>query len=458
MENKEEKKKEKNDFKKKLLKIGEVISFFRSGIWKVSTREIPKFQAGAIRFLRVIILAVKGYLKDNCGIRAQALTFYSMLSIVPVLAMGFGIAKGFGIEEVLENEIRTKLAGQKEVMEQSISFAKSMLETTQGGIIAGIGLILLFYTVMKLLNSIEDTFNLIWEVEKSRTFLRKFTDYLTIMLIAPVLLVISSSITVYISTQIKNITEEVELLNYVSPLIFFFLKLIPYALISILLTLIYIIMPNSKVNIKSSLIAGIVAGTCFQILQWGYIEFQVGVSRYNAIYGSFAALPLFMIWLQFSWMIILGGAEISFAIQNVKRYEYAGDEENLSTYFRRLASIMIMQLIVKRFAKGEKAFTTNQIANELKTPLFLVRDVIKDLIKCKIITEIKAEHEKDISYQPARDISTITISSIVEKIDNQGINCIPLKENEEFEKITGILNNFKENLEKSDKNLLLKDI
>jgi len=298
------------------------IAFFKTDIWRIRLRDLPRRKAFAIKQLRILFLTLHGFSYDKCPLRASALTFYSLLSIVPVAALAFGIAKGFGFAKRLETLLYEKLPGQEDVLTQVIAFANSLLENTKGGVIAGIGIAVLFWSLIKVLSHIESSFNAIWEIKKHRSIGRKISDYLSIALICPILVIMSSSVTVFITTQIKHITEKVALLGMFSPIIFFFLKLLPYGLIWILFTTIYIFMPNTRVNFSSGIIAGVFAGTLYQIVQWAYINFQVLVAKYNAIYGSFAALPLFLIWLQISWLIVLFGAEISFSYQNVHTHEF----------------------------------------------------------------------------------------------------------------------------------------
>jgi len=290
--------------------------FFHTDVWHINIDQLSGFKAFLIRQIRIIILTIKGYSKDQCSLRASALTYLSILSVVPVLAMAFGIAKGFGLESILRKQIMKQFAGQEEIMNYSLEFANNMLDSTQGGMIAGVGMIFLFYIVMRLLNNIEESMNDIWEVKKARSHLRKFSDYLAIMLIAPLLIIMASSLNVFIISQIKTVTQSVTFFHYLSPFIQKLVQLIPYTLVWILLTIIYMIMPNTSVNFKSAFIAGILAGTTFQLTQWAYMNFQIGVSRYNSIYGSFAALPLFLIWMQISWTIILIGSEFAFFHQN----------------------------------------------------------------------------------------------------------------------------------------------
>ena len=291
-----------------------ITNFIKTDIWRIRVRNLPRRKSFFIKQLRILLLAIRGFHGDKCPLQASALTFYSILSVVPVVAMAFGVAKGFGFQKLLEKQLLEKFPGQEEVMMQVVNFALSLLENTKGGMIAGIGVAVLLWTVIKVLSNIERSFNTIWEIKKSRTFGRKFSDYLSIMLISPILVIMSSSVTVFITTQVTLITEKIALLGIFSSLIFFILKLLPYCLVWILFTFIYILMPNTKVNFSSGFIAGVFAGTIFQLAQWAYIYFQVGVAKYNAIYGSFAALPLFLVWLQLSWLIVLLGAEISFLI------------------------------------------------------------------------------------------------------------------------------------------------
>ncbi|MGA7144725.1 MAG: YihY/virulence factor BrkB family protein [Desulfobacterales bacterium] len=433
-------------------------NFFRTDVWRVRAKDLSRTRYLLVKQLRILILTVRGFRKNKCPISASALTFYSVLSIVPVMAMAFGIAKGFGFQKLLEKQLLEKFQGQEEVMNRTVSFAHSLLDNTKGGIIAGIGVVFLLWTVIKLFSQIERSFNGIWEIKTHRTFGRKFSDYLSIMLISPVLFILSSSVTVFITTQITAIAQKVALIGMFSPVIFLMLKFIPYGLIWILFIFMYMLMPNTKVNFSSGLIAGVIAGTIYQIAQWAYIAFQVGVSRYNAIYGSFAALPLFLMWIQLSWIIVLSGAEISYAYQYVDTYEFEPDGRPISPAFKKLLSLQISRFVISRFLKAESPLSASGIAKTLEIPFRLARQILDELVEASILSYTKAEKNKDVSYQPARDINTITINTVIEALEQNGVDNIPVAQTPELSHLSEALKTLNEEIEKSPANRLLKDI
>jgi membrane protein len=438
--------------------ISKIINFIKVEIWRIRLKDLSRKKSFLIKQLRVILLALRGFDEDKCQLRASALTFYSLLSIVPVLAMGFGISKGFGFDKLLEEQLLGSFVGQEAIIQQVIGFARSLLDNTRGGVVAGVGVAVLFWTVIKVLGNIERSFNDIWGIKQPRKFSRKFSDYLSVMLICPILIIVSSSITVFITTQVQLITEKILLLGAISPFISFILKLLPYSMIWILFTFMYIFMPNTKVNFKSGLLAGVLAGSIYEIIQWAYITFQVGVVKYNAIYGSFAALPMFLVWLQMSWLIVLFGAEISFAHQNVDMYEFEPDCLRASYSFRKLLTLRVVNLVIKNFSKGSKPFTASEISHMIEIPIRLMRQILYELVQAGIISEVKTEEYKETAYQPARDTQALTVKSIIDALEQKGIDNIPIAQTEELKVLSDSLQKFSDVIEKSSANKLLKDI
>ena len=438
--------------------IRKILQFITTDIWRIRLRDIPRSKSFFLKLLRILILAVRGFDEDRCQLRASALTFYSLLSIVPVVAIIFGIAKGFGFQEGLEKELLDKFSEHQAVLVQVMEFAKSLLETTQGGLIAGIGLAVLFWTVIKVLGSIERSFNNVWGVKNSRPWSRKFTDYMSVLLIAPILFILSSSLMVFITSQVTFITEKFALLGYFSSLIFFLLKLLPYCIVWILFTFIYIFMPNTKVKYTSGLVGGIVAGTVYQLVQWGYIAFQVGVAKYNAIYGSFAALPLFLVWLQLSWLVVLFGAEICFSHQNVDTYEFEPDCLNVSVSFKKLLSLRIVHLLVKNFSAGKASLAGQQIAHTLEVPIRLVRQILFELVESGILSEVATQDNEETTYQPGRDSDSLTIQYVIDALEKRGVDSIPTSQTEAAQVLSESLQAFNDTIVNLPANKLLKVI
>lgn len=439
-------------------KIRDLVSFFNKDIWNVRLSDLKPGKALLYRYLRVVLLSGRQFIEDKLQYRASALTFYSMLSVVPVLALGFGIAKGFGYQDYLKTELENNLKGHEEVVKYLIDFTDSFLQKTQGGLIAGVGVAILFWTVMKVFGNIESAFNDIWQIKKSRIFVRKFSDYLSMMLVSPLLIITASSANVFISTQLDSIDDRVAILGYISPVIFSLMKLIPYVLIWVLFSLLYIIMPNTKVNVKSGIIAGIVAGSIFQLTQWAYIEFQVGVSTYNTIYGSFAALPLFLFWMQISWLIVLFGAVISFADHNIDFYEFETETLHISPYAKRIVSLLIAHRIIQNFKNCDTPITSLELSKELKLPIRLVKNILTDLIKVNIVSEVILPKPKLAAYQPAINIDNLTVRYVVEKLDRQGQSAIIDPSLDKTCRLLDIHNKFGSTLDKLPENVLLKDL
>jgi membrane protein len=377
---------------------------------------------------------------------------------VPIFAMIFGVAKGFGFEKILEKQLLEKLEGQGEVVIRVIDYANALLENTKGGMMAGIGLVVLFWAIIKVLGNIEKSFNDIWGVKKGRPFRRKITDYLSIMLIGPVLFIMSSAITVLMASQAKIFIQKIALLGPISPVIFLVLKLLPYGTIWVLFAFIYIYMPNTKVNFRSGALAGIIAGSIYQVFELGYVTFQVGVAKYNAIYGSFAALPLFMIWLQLSWLIVLFGAEMSFAHQNVDTFEFEPDSLSVSHAFKMLIALRIVNLLVKHFSDGDTSWDEAKISHKLEIPVRLVRQIMHELVACGIVSQIKVDEDETVAFQPARNPEAMTIKYVVNALEQCGSDHIPVAHSEELRKLGESLERFDDLIEGSPDNVLLKDI
>jgi len=427
-------------------------------IWNTPLSEISKGRIFVLKQLRIFILAVRGFSNDKAQLRASALTFYSLLSVIPVAAIAFAISKGFGLDQKLQQLLIDKFQSEQEVLKWLLQNASNAIEKTKGGYIAGIGVIILFWSVMSLLNHIESSFNHIWQIRSARPWYRKFTDYLTIMLIAPVFIILSSSSTVFISNGLNDFMIKAPILDFFKPVISFLFQLAPYFLNWITLTILFIIMPNAKVKFVPALIGGIIGGTILQVIQWLYIDLQFGITKLSYIYGSFAAVPLFIVWLQTSWSVVLLGAEISFANQNISRYEMESEALNVSNYQKRALILMIMHMIIRNFSLGEKPISAEYIGANLKIPVRLARDILQDLSSANLVSVIHENGAIERLYQPALDINRLTVSFVFSRLDKQGIEQIMVIRNKDYEKVISMLEKFDKLVAKSDANILIKDL
>jgi membrane protein len=423
-------------------------SFLKEDIWMMSEKNLMPVQCILVNMTKNFLLSLQGFNKDLCQLRASALTLYTLLSIVPVIALLFGVAKGFGFEKKLEQQLLEQASEQDTLILQLIEFSQNMLSTTKGGVVAGIGIVVLFWTVIKVISNIEESFNHIWKIQKNRTMARKLSDYLSLMMLAPVLLISSSSITVFIKTQITWLVDFIHLPTTGTKMVLYAMSFSPLVIMSLLFTFVFLFMPNKKIKFKAGVIAGIVTGILYQSVQWIYLTLQIGASSYNAIYGSFAALPLFLIWLQIVWMVVLFGCEISFYIHNFESYRHNEKFSGISFALKKTIALQICHLIIQRFANGDKAQNTEQISSQLILPIAIVQRTLSALIDAKLVVELNVSENEEMIYQPAQDINNMSNTFVIEALENSGRNTIPdMAGHEKFI-----------NLNSSPETVLLKDI
>ena len=428
-----------------------VRTFFKEEIWTHDLTSKSRRKTFLIRQSRIYILAFKGFFEDKGAIRAASLTYFTMLSLVPIFAIAFAIARNFGFEDRLHEFIGNSMQGQEEVMNWVTDMVDNLLSNTKGGVIAGIGGIILFWSVIQVLNNIEASFNDIWQIRKSRSPVRKFSDYLAIMILGPFAIGVSGSVML----RIQSTAQEFELFK---PLIVFMIKSIPYVSMWILFTIVYIVMPNTKVRFKYALIAGIFAGSVAMIFQALYQDLQLGVFRFNTLYGSIAFIPLFLLWLQITWLIVLMGAEISFAYQNIENYEFEEDALNLSQNNKRILTLLIMYRIIKNFEEGGDPWNSDLLSHELGIPIRLVNEIVFELSDAGLLAELASDNQKDRSYVPAVDINKITVEYVYTQMEMAGGDHMYVTESEELNRITKIHEHTLHSIRESPSNILLKDM
>lgn len=426
------------------------VLFTEKGL-KLNKGKLLKSQGFFVKQFRILSLAIKGFNEDNCLMKATALTFYSLFSIVPILALIFAISKGFGYDKMLQQQIKANYSEYSTILDNAFAYANSMLDNAKGGVIAGLGVVLLLWSVMKLLVSIENSFNEIWEIKKGRTWIRKITDYLTIVMVGPIFIIVAGGLTVAIQTQISQF-------QFLSSFTVIIIEMIAFLMVALVFTFLYMILPNTKVKFQAAFPAGIIAMILFQLVQWGYVKFQIGASGLNAIYGGFAALPLFLIWVQYSWYIVLFGAELAFANQNIDHYELENEISKLNAKYKKSIALLIANMVTKRFHNGETALSAGEIADKINLPLRLVRNILNEFTSTGIFIEVKVDEKQEVLFQPAITESKLTVKAILQSIEEHGLSSLPLKESHELKAINQLLEKIEKSMDNQYSNIPVKDI
>ncbi len=272
------------------------------------------------KMVRVLILAVKEYRENQCSWRASSLTYYTVMSIVPILAIVFALTRWIGIHERAQQEILDYFPEQNVVFTELFKYADNLFNQTKEKGIATFGVILLGLSIYFLIGNLEKIVNSIWKVQEKKKWVRMVLDSLVLILFTPIFFLIANSISVFLVEQIEMVIRQLPLSKGAIGWLSFFIEFLPYCLFWFFFTFLYFFIPHKRVFIQSALFGGVIMGTIYLLVQWGYLYFQMGVSRYGSIYGSIAAVPLFLVWLQLSWCLFLFGATLSHAYQTVDKY------------------------------------------------------------------------------------------------------------------------------------------
>lgn len=406
-----------------------------------------------VRPLKLIIYTIEGLMAHGTMDMSAALTFYSLISIVPVLALVFAVVKGFGLAENLAQNLYGLLPQMPEVVDYMVSFANNTLARTNGGVVAAISIVTLFWAVIRMFESIEMNFNKIWEVKSTRNMVRKYSDYITVVIIAPLLWIIATSIGAYAKDLLG--IDGAWWLKVLS-------KLISLVFVWAMFTFVYLVLPNTKVRLRSALLASVFAGTGFYLFQALFVFLMRWMTSYSAIYGSFAALPLFLLWMQNSWSILLLGCELSFALQNEKRYDEEREIPNVSHDYSQKLMVAIMYYVARAFMRGEGSVPMKDVRESLGISTRIANKLLAQLVVAGMLNEVKREEEDyDVAYAPARDIAMLKVSDLLQAVDDY------VEENENSEMLlqadvtkyaVAAVEQIKQTAWLSDKNILIKDI
>lgn len=422
---------------------------FSESIWIRNSPETPSYIRLWRAFSRWIYLIAQGFVKDQCVIRAAALTFTTILSFVPFLAVAFSISKGFGLQnsEVMRHWVLRLTTGRPEVADRIIEY----IDRTNVQALGWVGVATLLITVLSLVGTIEKAFNTIWSVRKGRSTWRKVTDFFPVIVFGPIILLVASSFNV--SLQKQEIVTTLLSLQAIGWLESVFLKMTPYLLIIIAFTMMYAFIPNIRVKTSAALTGGILGGILWQLAQWGYIHWQIGAAKYNAIYGSFAQLPVLLIWIYISWIIVLLGGEISYAWQNMNSFLKQRYFGNATPFERQKLAVLIMIFLAKRFHDGQSLPSVNALSDTLMAPVDLISDLFKRMQEAgyTVLTDMEGCEV----YAPARALDDVRVFDIIRVINMDGQNRIFKEFENKFSFLDGLFGQLGEDTQKSEANMTL---
>lgn len=391
-------------------KATKTYDYVTDGVWSD-----PKNTMGT-RMVKTVNLTLNAFFNSSLQNKSMSLTYQTVLSVVPAIALLVAIGRGFGLQDALQGQLYQMFPSQERVITTALTFVDSYLNSATQGVFVGVGIVVLLWTVISLLSSIEDTFNSIWGVSTSRTMYQKFTDYIAICLMIPVLMICSSGVSLFMSSVVQSNIK----LPFLTPVLNWVLELAPLFLCWLAFTLSYYLIPYTKVQFKYAAISGALAAVSFQILQWLFLNGQLYVSKYNAIYGSFAFLPLLLIWLQLSWLVLLTGCMIAYSMQNVFTFNLMGDESSISNRGWHNVALIVMAVTVQRFHNRLKPLTMQQIAVRYYLPIRIVGRIVEKLKEAKLVYDVTLP-DRTIGITSAVESENFSVGDFLKAFDNVGV-------------------------------------
>jgi membrane protein len=407
-----------------MAEINQLLSGLRQKIkfllWEQNPNELNFLHRMLLRQVQTAVLVIHDFGINQSLLRASALTYYTMLSLVPLLALTFALLKAFGVQNLLEPIIMEKLkVGDGQAVQAILGY----INNTQVGQMGAIGLVFLLFAVISLLTNVEKSFNHVWGVHEIRPLVRRFSDYLSVILVGPVLIISAISMTSSLASH--NLVQRLIEMELVGSLILTLFKVGPFLFMWLAFTVLYVFMSNTKVEWRAAFIGGVVGGTLWQFAQWAYVNFQVGVAKYNAIYGTMAALPIFMIWVYVSWVIVLFGLGVTYAKQNLRTSgrDLRGSEVSRNCYEQ--VTLVILVTLADRFSRGESALSQQELAKRLFIPARLCRSILRLLVKIGYVSEVSSRLGRQ-SYQLGRSAENLPLAEILKTLRGHGEQALHL--------------------------------
>ncbi len=391
--------------------VGDAKSWFYRMVWEADLALLPRWHAKLLGLIRIGHAVIRSVIGEQLTLRAMSLVYTTLLSLVPLLAISFSVLKGFGVHNQVEPLLLNVLAplGDKgvEITNEIIGF----VENVKVGVLGFFGFAMLFYTVVSLMQKIERAFNHTWHITRERSLGEQFRDYLSVILIGPILVLTA----IGIMASLMN-TAVVEMLSAIQPFGFLIksaVKLAPFVMIVGAFTFIYMFIPNTRVNLRAALIGGLVAGVLWNMTGWIFASFVVNSAQYAAIYSTFATLILFLIWLYLGWLILLIGASIAFHNQHPEYVTATRRELRLSNRVREKLALLVAFLISQRFYQDKPGWTAEGLAQRLSAPMDATELALSSLERVGILARTLGDPP---SFLPARPLENTLVADVLQAV------------------------------------------
>ena len=441
--------------------IRQLVNFFTRSLWRVTERDVSRGRYTGYNLMKIIIQTVKCFIKDRVWIRAAALSYTTLFSVIPIMALVFSVAKGLGFSSLMEKFLFESIAengADSGALNMVMEFINNFLNkyTQEGsGVFIGVGIIMLLWAVINLADGIESNMNLIWDVKKPRSYFRKLTDYMAIFITFPIICILYATVSIFMTTFYQNLGTD----GIFSSFLHICIKLAPYALSGCIMTSLFLFIPNTKVKFKNALIPGMITGIIFQAFLYIYIQIQMSVSSYNAIYGSFAIIPMFMLWADISWSIILFGVEMSYVSQNIELYNFGQEADNVSRRYHDFLCVVVMSLICKRFEQGELPYTASELSDAGEIPIRLTNRLLDELETVGLIYGLSNDAKSETThYLPAIAISQLSVGRLLSTLESYGCEDFKIDHTKEFGNQWAAFIDHKKEMYTTTNEILLKDL
>jgi len=395
--------------------MNSVSYFFSQRIWEFDLAKVPPVKGFFIKFFRFIYIVYNEFRRGQLNLRAMGLVYTTLLSLVPLLAVVFSILKSFGGHEMMRPMLLRLFQPLGPSASEVVGRIMSFVENLKVGLLGFMGMMVLLYTVVSLLNKIEDALNWIWRVKKQRSFIRRVSNYISLIILGPLLLFSSFALsaTIKSSSFIQKLTQTATF----GAIVVVFSSIMPFVSICLTFFFIYTFIPNVKVKVSSAFFGAAVAAILWHMIGLAFTHFVATASKYTILYSTFAVLVLFIIWLYLGWFILLAGAEVAYYHQYPQFLSVKEEYILMSNRLKERIAFSILYLLTERALQKEPPLNINEIVQRLNLPFHLVQEVVEMLLKSSLIVEVAADIP---AFVPAYDISSTTLNEVFRSIRKAG--------------------------------------